>query len=75
MELRKNDIFYLINESLNSIVKESNKKITLKLKNILIELQNSTILPVFYYNYNVEKEKYTLKVYKIELNNVDKISE
>ena len=75
VELRKNDIFYLINESLNSIVKESNKKITLKLKNILIELQNSTILPVFYYNYNVEKEKYTLKVYKIELNNVDKISE
>lgn len=73
IELRKNNLKFLVNEVLNLSMIFEDEKITIKLKDKMIELQKNNMLPYFFYNYDTDKEKVSLKVFKIELNGVEKI--
>lgn len=73
IELRKRNIFDLLNESLNLLISSNNDKITLKIKNKIIALYKSTMLPTFVYDYDLAKKNYVLKYYEIEINKVEEI--
>ena len=73
VELKNNNLIYLINEIVNLTITGDSKKITLKLKNKIIELQKDSLLPCFYYFYDLQREDYITQIYTIELNNVIEI--
>ena len=74
IDLRKNDLLYLIKESTNVLIEiTDNETITLKYDNKIIELQKETMLPKFFYAYNNDNSGYIIKTYVIKMDNVEKI--
>lgn len=71
IELRKNNLNFILNECINGTVLLENKEtILIKLKNRIIELQKDTMLPYYIYDYNESNNAYTAKYFIIELNKV-----
>ena len=75
LNLRKNNIVYLLNESLNVIIMVSDEEnLTLKFSDSLIEIKKDNMLPQLFYSYNKNDNISTIKFFEIDLGGVKNIT-
>ena len=72
LELRKNSLWDLLVDSVNGSISIIGKEsMVINVSDRIIELKKTNILPQLYYSYDDNSKVTTVKLYEIELENVE----